>query len=1117
VLRVTQSNRLDELAAALSEALPAADPFARPIVVVSHPLVARWLRYELASRRGVAGALDLPFLEPFLDGALTGDAAAREVGLRGLDRPRLAALVATALADRALLAEPAMAPVRAYLDVDPPDARRVQLAARIAGLLWDYALTRPDWLDAWDDGRDADAGEVDPAMLAWQRRLHDAVLGATGLASTRGGRWALVPRLPQARRRLGLPPPPAAAPVHVIGFSYLARAHVDALTTIAAAREVHVLVASPCAEYWEDVPRRKRDADEPLALVSWGAPGRDTAAMLLGATDGDAADRFVDPEPATARDAWARDVLRRAAPAGPAKLDAGVTVLACPSLARELEIVGSEIWRLLDADPALTARDVAVLIAGDASRYLAQIGPVFDALHRLPFHVVDAPAQAAGRVAEAARLILELPLGRFTRREMLAVMTHPAVLARHPHVEPADWVRWCERLGIAHGADAADHAGTYLDGTDAFHWSQGLGRLALGAFVAGPRAGVDEPVAIGGADLLPEELSPDKEASAATLTLLARSLIADARWLAARSEPLARWGEILAALVDAYLGDVPDPAARARVGEVLRGVAELDLDGRAVPYGEVVELARGRLAALREGRGEPLAHGVLVAPLGAMRPLPAAVTFVVGVGEGAFPAGDVPSPLDLRIARRRGDVSPRDRDRYAFLEAVLAARRVTVSYVARDERTGDPRAPSSVIHELAEMLAPYLGEPDAAAALRALTVSHPLRRWDDAYTAADRDPRLTPSAAPAAARERHAVAVRSSLDDHLRALGRAAPDAARLRELLAAPALVPLRTALRLDLVDRITPPPDDDAPVVLSLATLRRFLEAPVQAWAQVVLRLDALDLDDDGAAREDEPFDVAPRDRTAILREAFALVLGAEVPCDDAYRRVLRRRELAGHAPRGPFGEAAARRDLARLASWHQALWRRGALGGPWTRLAFGRAGVRGAELLPAVALDVAVRGRTRRVEIVGTTDLIGGAARERTLVLVHKDIADEHRLRHALDHLLLAAADVATGAREGLVLGEAPDVRRLAPWRPDEARAHLAILAADLLGGPHAYVLPYATARSALAGPPRRPRRDGVIPELGWGPLERATGLDVPADAAAIARRRLAPILDRIEDLR
>src|SRR6185436_6927015 len=193
-----------------------------------------------------------------------------------------------------------------------------------------------------------------------------------------------------------------------------------------------------------------------------------------------------------------------------------------------------EVRRRLDADSQLAAHDIAIWIAGDAEVYLAQAPAAFEAVG-VPCHLIDAPVDDRGRIGEAVLSLLELPTSGRTRRDLLRVMTHPAVLAAHPHVDAADWVRWTERLGIAHGADAAAHANTYLadvpGGGGHFHWDQGVRRLALGAFMVGER-GARGPARIAGGLVAPEELKPDQHASAATYALLVRSLCADAAWLA---------------------------------------------------------------------------------------------------------------------------------------------------------------------------------------------------------------------------------------------------------------------------------------------------------------------------------------------------------------------------------------------------------------------------------------------------------------------------------------------------------------------------------------------------------------------------------------------------------
>src|SRR5207247_2124412 len=135
----------------------------------------------------------------------------------------------------------------------------------------------------------------------------------------------------------------------------------------------------------------------------------------------------------------------------------------------------------------------------------------------------------------------------------LRLMTHPAVLARHPHVDPEDWVEWAERLGIVHGADGDDHRGTYLeDAGELFHWDQGIRRLALGAFMNPGDDGA--PVTLAGKAYLPEPVAPDQQASAATFALIARSLIGDAQWLRGQEATFARWAAITDALIETYLG-----------------------------------------------------------------------------------------------------------------------------------------------------------------------------------------------------------------------------------------------------------------------------------------------------------------------------------------------------------------------------------------------------------------------------------------------------------------------------------------------------------------------------------------------------------------------------------
>ena len=1102
MLRAVHSNRAEALFAALLEALPPADPFAPSTIVVGGHLSQRWLMRELALARGIAAGLDIITFDRFVERTW----ADPDLGLESFDRAQLAAVLASVLDDAAVVR--GLPQVAAYLDEAPDGGdragpRRVQLAHHLARLTWGYASTRPDWMPALISGH-VPAALAGDAAAQWQAKLVAAAFQRASRTADEGHR-ALVPMLPWARRRLHLEQPRLAGPLAVFGMPYLQRAQLEALTDLGQTTEVTVYLLDPCRELWDDVAGRRsaEGTTDPLPLVLWGRPVRDTLSALVERTGGDIEDRFVVEPGTSARDRMLADVRDRTAPTGPPSEEAGVTVLACPNARREVEAIAAEVRRLLDADPSLQAHQIAVWIAGESAGYLAQAPSAFDAVG-VPCHLVDAPIDDRGRIAEAMLALLELPTSNMARRDLLRVMTHPAVLAGHPHVDAADWVRWTERLGIAHGADAQAHKGTYLEEFPGqFHWDQGVRRLALGAFMVGERS-ERGPARIARLELAPEELRPDQQASAATYALLVRSLSDDAAWLARREATLTEWAELFASLVDIYLAPRDTDATRdlERVRAMLAGLAHLDIDGRRVGFREAREHAARKLESSTSNRGEPLAAGVMVAPISSMHTLPFEVGFVAGLDEGAFPAGEQPSPLDLRRESRPGDVTPRDRDRAAFLEVLLGARRALyLSYVAVEAKSGQALGPSSVVLELADALAPYLGAPSSREALTRITRREPLHRFGGTL----------PGVVPAIARERWACQVRDAVRAHLRAGNHNIPDEDGLFSLLSHPDQAPLRAALGI-----VEAPAQARAPATsrgLTIANLRTFLEYPVQAWAQAVLGLDEVP-DDDTMEHSDEPFHLDRAQRATLLRDVFGAHLrDPSAALEAVYDKAVGDAQLRGQFPVGVFAEAARAVDLATLGTWRHRL-------GPVPvdgviRYGFGRASVAGAQLLPALVFDLP-GGRT--VRLTGQTELLVKAGDRHTSAIVllrELEKKTPYHLRGAFDHVLLAAAGIATKGHAHKLFDPKGNVAETehTPWTQVDARGYLTGLITDLLDGVHGYLFPFeALVRALNGGKPSY--RSGDQPNvLGYGPIERADGLEAPPDAKALALRRFGPLVERM----
>lgn len=1206
-VKLCYSNDFDELVAALCEDMRSersnsiTQIFTPAEIVVPNDSVTGYLKFAIAKRLGIAANIRFLLMPEFLANragyvrkARAEEAAAKgldapavdEPELRVLDKIHLHALLCSVLADDRILEDEDMGPVRSYLraveaDPDAVDLRRYQLAEQLATLFIEYSLHRSDMIRKWPEGLFLESTRAAVAE-AWQRKLWLAVFGPGGaaeeLARETGLQWVTAPELFRQvlAKHMGLP-----RNIYFIGFSYMPWAHQLILDKLGKASTVRVYAVNPCMEFWEDVrsgweqrlagrelQRRSElggsqlsfaDIEDTPALKLWGRPGRDNILLLNEHTQCDFDSRFVDPVERhgklTMLTALQRDILFRAPErsepgdiaAAISPDDDSIRIFGCPSVQRELEVVGNEIWRLIHADPTLRFNEIAVLVSrADQELYQARIPAVFAELQSIPHHLVEIPLSAESRIVEAFRLLIALPFGRFTRPELLRLLTHPALLARYPDVDASDWIYWSERLGIVHGADHSDHANTYIE-KDVFNWQQGIRRLALGAFMAGERSGVGGAVSFGEAMYLPEELPADRLSSAARFALIARSLISDARYCRSAVMPLSDWRLFFEVLLSSYIAAETSDDERnlARCREAIEALAEGAIDNRPVSYRVAAELLRAELDNLRGQSGEYLAHGVVVAPLLPMRPIPFRVIFLVGLGEGRFPLSERESPLDLRAARRRrGDITPRERDRYLFLETLLAAReRLYLTYVSRDDQTGETLQPSSVVLELSHMLKRGYASGKAA---EGIATHHPLRRYDPRYfpalfdlpgADAGSEPPMV-SVAPAAHRQANALALRRHLESKLRELGMDMPSAEELSQALKSPRFAELRERLGLVNLEGREPPSEDTPAVAISLAMLRRFLECPLQAWASAVLRLRESDMQD-LVSRQDEAFAIPVGSSVGILRDVFTdyLLAGGSNVADlmQRYHRRVEHAELTGNAPIGVFSQVEQERHSAILSRWHMQLaeMRPSGLGRVHVYY-FGRAAehLDIGELLPPILLtvnlpDAAGHVRPVQVELYGQTEAIGPEDLG-SVVLNHRPkTARKHLLRGFIDHIALSATGLgATLSHATTVLSAGTETARyhLRPWSEEDARAYLGVLVADLLGSAHEYLLPCEAVFEQADKPGRNLSIGSIIEGYKlsgrgfsslYGPISQINNLHAPMDAQLIIERRFGPLFIRLQE--
>jgi len=516
-------------------------------------------------------------------------------------------------------------------------------------------------------------------------------------------------------------------------------------------------------------------------LAAWGRAGRDSIDGLVEVHDAEWNEHFVEPSGTGRLAAVQRDILELrlaeeavrpdgapdgvpggapgGAPASPCAepssaagpaADDSIQIHVCHSPVREAEVLHDRLLAAFDAHPDLEPADVLVL-APDLDVYGPAVEAVFASAGRVPCHVARARA-AESRTMRAFLDLLSLPGSRQGAETVLAPLAAPAIQARFGFGEAdvATIREWVREAGIRWGVDEAHRGEEGLPATADHTWRHGLRRLLLGYAMAD----ADAPVA---------GLVPCRAGEAAFGVgetdgeLLGRfvsyceSVLGLRHRLAGRRRP-AHWAAELRALVRDFLADGSEPAERGapsrrtggsaggalardladEVGAVRALIREFETEAAPgespVPVEVVVDVLRER-AEGSASEAARLTHGVTVASLGAGRIFPAGVVCVVGMNDGVFPRSPTAPSFDVVAAgrTRRGDRDVRYEDRFAFLEALLAARRsFVVTYSGRGLRDDAPIPPSVLVDEFKDYLGRrFPGDP--------VEIRHPLQPFSPRY------------------------------------------------------------------------------------------------------------------------------------------------------------------------------------------------------------------------------------------------------------------------------------------------------------------------------------------------------------------------------------------------
>ncbi len=741
MLHVYHSNRLEALCillCSLRESRPPADPITPETVLVANPGIGRWLNFQIADRSGIAANIDYLLPATFvwkLYRKCLDDVPEQSAFEKGALRLR----VLHELSSISNTGRKVWAPLQRYLDADAGavgDAKRVQLASRIADVFDQYLVYRPQMVLDWEKGSDAVPGN-DPAQH-WQPALWRRLIESTD-EHHRARLWQQF----CSRADKGQIDPDQLPPhLHLFNVGLLPPSSLDVLVrlskmTDADTERVSLYFLNPAVDYWADLLDMRRAARqrlalsataEPLAddqngnplLSSLGGSGR-TLMKLLGDRSEWVHDEqfFLPADDQSLLAAVQRDLLHPYDNTPPdSKLpatddDESIQLHQCYSPLREVQALHDRLLDRFNADTTLEPADVLVMVP-DINTYAPIIEAVFGSVggdpdgsgrtRYIPWSVADRSLVQVSQIVGCVERLFDLPDFEFEATGVLAFAAEPAIARRFGFDESAlkTLGQWLRETGVRRTLAGQHKKTLQAPVADLHSWDFGLRRLLLG------RAMPEGSDAVG--DCLPWTHVDGQQAGLLSQLLNLLEALHETQKKLTAPRTVAAWVDALNDMVTRLL--VPDEQEADALAQFRELLAGLDTDAlragntHAMSHATFAEILRGVLVAAEQKNHRYLTGRVTFSSMVPLRSVPFRVVAMLGLNDSDFPRQRPKLGFDLiALHPQPGDRSVRDDDRYLFLEALLSARdELYLSWIYRNLNDNAEREPSVLVSELRDYL-----------------------------------------------------------------------------------------------------------------------------------------------------------------------------------------------------------------------------------------------------------------------------------------------------------------------------------------------------------------------------------------------------------------------------
>ncbi|MCK5878121.1 MAG: exodeoxyribonuclease V subunit gamma [Candidatus Marithrix sp.] len=691
MLHIHTSNRLEHLIFALAKLIESSPlpPLIKELIVVQDRGMERWLSMLLAETLGVWS--NSHFMQPdTMLWHVFKEVLRTDTNTSCFKREVMVWHLIDILPQ--FIDQPEFRELKTYLQADEQEIKSFQLAWRIADVFDQYTVYRPNWLFDWENGKQP----VSDTQADWQAILWRELITKCGDRHRAKLRIEFFEKLKNSKLR--------CQRLTVFGISVLPEFHLEVLTQLGQAIDVHIFVMNPCQEYWGDIVtdseiiHRNVDYLEKgnTLLASMGKIGRNFIDMFNKYEQHVGHEYFESPGDDSLLHKIQTDILNLKE-GEYFEIDESIQIHNCHSPLREVEVLHDQLLALFVKYPDLLPKDILVMVA-DIETYAPFIEAVFDTTpaksNKIPYSIADRNLRAESTIIDTFFAILELTKGRFTVGEVLAILESEIVQKKFEFTEKdLELIQfWIDKVAIRWGIDKADKVRMNLPDFEENTWLLGLKRLLLGyALPTEMFQGILPYDGIEGSDSLILGRFISFVEKLFTYVQKMRQL-----------HTIPEWSHLFNNLLLDFFPADNSQEIRNALNNLITSSQNFT---HPVSYAVIFEYLQQPLAK-EEQSSSFLTGRVSFSAIHHSRSIPFKIVCLLGMNDQSFPRPNKQLNFDL-ITRHpeRGDRSRRHNDRYLFLEALLSAREhFYISYVGQSIHDNTTIPPSVLVSELLDYI-----------------------------------------------------------------------------------------------------------------------------------------------------------------------------------------------------------------------------------------------------------------------------------------------------------------------------------------------------------------------------------------------------------------------------